>query len=309
MKLFLFPLLLLFSTLFFSTGALSYVPDTEMILKKNTRLNSGGGFRMIFRTQWGSGPEALLFEEKWTFKHSDMMRVQIHGLSEANKEFIRDYVYQDGRRYRINEKNELVYMPIEVDHFERFFHFQTENSASEYLKKAQIILPLAEEPIESKKEDENAEEQTDEQKNNKTAGSKFIHKQDPNLRLGRAQGTVAYVFGRPTPAEQKTLLPGLWIEQDRFRILKLRLPSNLEIVAKDYKTLGKRTFPGVRTVKWQNHQITISTLSIERILVGPKTRQFLSPESLKPSKKNSSEDGASPTLGMAVMSEFYQRFR
>lgn len=299
--------------LLFASFAQAYIPPADMILKKNTQINSGSGFRVTLKVQIENDPAKLAFQEVWTIKDAETMRVQIHGLSQSNRNYYEDYIYKEGKRYRINESGELAFIDTNSDHFEGFYHMQTLEGARRFLTQAEVLPPTEIKPIEESSEIEGSTENPIEA-NAVIEKKEFIYKPDPFVRLGRFSGKVAYVFGKAKPHGSSEAYPGLWVEQDRFRTLKLRLPSGVEILSSDYKSMGKRTFSGKRSLVWRGQKILLTTQRLERIVVGPKTRRFLQPGELlksRPSRSFTSneDEGASISLSATVLNEFYQRFR
>lgn len=280
-------------SLIFAT-AHGYIPPTETILKKTLDFQAAGGWRVRLKVYMADDMQNQSFEEVWTVADADSMRVKVTGATESNKSFSRDYVYQRDKRYRINENGELVVLTMTPAFFERVFHFVQIDDMKRYLIDADILTKT-----ESKAEPAKAGE-----------SPQFAYEKSPRVRLGRFGGVVNYVFGVPTPLDAAEPLSGLWIEQDKFQMRRLRLPPKSEmageLLIQEYKKFGPRWFPESRILKWRQHTVHIVTQGIERINIGPVTKKFLQPEALKEAKKPAVAEEA---LDFSMMTEFYKRFR
>ena len=302
---------LLFGIFFSTLYASAYIPSTNIILEKSIATNLRSGWRIHLRTQLiGDGLENK-FEEIWTVANDRSIRVKIRGISKNNTDFHRDFVYQDNRRFRVNESGDLVFLDMTSRYFERVFHFQSTEKYTNYLIQAKILEKTTEEESETvatKKENSDTDQVTPEAIDPLV---KFAKKNDPLARLTRISGVITYALGRPAPAQASTPNPGIWIEQDRFHLKKIRFDDRSEVFVDEYKKFGRRWFPRSRTVKWRNHEILISTVNIEKIVIGPKTRVFLKPGSLNKilPQKSAEKTTEEPPLTLSIMNEFYQRFR
>lgn len=302
--------------LFLPLPSFSYLPPVEMILKKTVQRNHGSGFRMQFVVTLENDPSHLRFEETWTVKNAHAMRVQVRGLSPANKSFKVDYIYKDGSRYRLNESQQLVFSKTTSEHFETLFAFKTSDGLRKYLEEANILTPQEKNDEENNKDiegepatnttAEDASEKLEIEEESKT----FIYQPSPDLRLSRSSGTISFALGRPQPKGSLNVYPGMWVDQDRFRLLKVRLSSGATLTASDYKKIGKRDFPGKRTISWKGQKFNIQAISIDYIRVGPKTRRFLEPRSLlKTVQKTTDALPETTTHSHTLMNDFYLRFR
>jgi len=123
--------------------------------------------------------------------------------------------------------------------------------------------------------------------------------------LGDRGGVIAYAIG--TPASSSHREPGLWVEQGKFLIRKLRLPSQIEVVAEKYERYKKKLwFPKLREVHWDNHKAQIKVYSVSSIKNNSKNKKKLSTDIFDVSK-NPQQVLKLPDD--VLIQEFYSRFR
>ena len=267
--------------------SLAYIPSVDMILKKTTASNREGWWKIRLHVSAESDPQNNIFEETWTVGDANTMRLQVRGLSPGNKNFTHEVLYKGGRRHLVTETG-LTSAKIPTNCFERIFHFADGAQFKQYLKDSLILVAQA--PV----------AKADAKKEVKPEHTEFIYVRDPLVRLSRAGGVIAYALGEPTAAEAAVPAPGLWIEQDRFHLLRLRLLESVDIHVSKYKKFTNKWFPEVRQLSWGKEKVRILTEDIEKIPADSKVRKQMTPEALKVG--NSSTD--IPAIG-----EFYQRFR
>ncbi|MBY0554246.1 hypothetical protein K2P97_06935 [bacterium] len=122
------------------------------------------------------------------------------------------------------------------------------------------------------------------------------------VRLSRADGSICFAIGEAST--DKALSPQVWIDQDFFRLKKIRLPSEAEIEFSDYKEYGNLNYPDVKHIDWADKSATIRVTKVST-KTGEKITAFY-PETLtEPSEIMLSSKGA---VGMKI-EEFYKRFR
>jgi hypothetical protein len=132
----------------------------------------------------------------------------------------------------------------------------------------------------------------------------YTYVADPFVRLSRTAGVVTFALGQPTPVDSTKAYPGMWVEQDRFLIRKIRLDSQAEVSADDYSEFNNGLwFPKSRTVSWGDRTVHIRTLKVASTSLPPSIKERLSPTGLK-RRADAKELFTSP-----IISEFYKRFR
>ncbi|MEQ1721535.1 MAG: hypothetical protein ABL930_00035 [Pseudobdellovibrio sp.] len=123
-----------------------------------------------------------------------------------------------------------------------------------------------------------------------------------NVRLSRAGGSICFAIG--DASTDKALSPQFWIDQDFFRLKKIRLPSETEIEFADYKEYGDLNYPMSKQVDWADKSVNIKVTKVST-KTGETIKSFY-PESLDlPSEITLNAKGA---VGLRI-EEFYKRFR
>lgn len=297
-------LVLLFST----ASSHAYLPPSENILKQTSALQGNRGYRVVLETRLNNDAENLAFKETWTIKDDLSMHLTVAGITPLTLGFMQEYVYSGSRRFRLNKNGEVVSLDLGGHHFERYFHFRDASRFKEFLIQNQIIPkpePREEEPLATTQQNLGGQPESE---TNEELEKSFTYQPDPFLHLTRLAGTITYFLGIPSPRGQSELSPGLWIEQDRFHVRKLRTPSLSEMNAHNYYRYRGLSFPKTREIKWKGNSVTISLIKIQPVSIGPITRKSLEPMNLKKSNFNS-QNQLSESLSSSIMTEFYQRFR
>ena len=99
--------------------------------------------------------------------------------------------------------------------------------------------------------------------------------------------------------------PGLWIEQDKFLIRKLRFQSGVEVLAKEYGDYSRGLkFPKIRILNNKGISIPIRVLKINGLPSNNKVlKKKMSLQSLRSSQTQQME------IKDSLIEEFYTRFR
>lgn len=124
----------------------------------------------------------------------------------------------------------------------------------------------------------------------------------PKVRLSRASGAISFAVGEPSNG--KALSPQIWIDQDYFRLNKIRFPSESEVEFSDFKAYGNVHYPTLKIVAWADKNAALQVTKVST-KTGATIKSFY-PEALDmPSEIYLSNKGS---LGLKV-EEFYKRFR
>ena len=123
-----------------------------------------------------------------------------------------------------------------------------------------------------------------------------------DVRLSRAAGQVCFAVGNIST--ENDLQPHLWIDQNSFRLAKIRMPSDAEIEFNDYIEKDGVHYPLTKTVTWQGKTVTIKVNKVN-------TKSKAKIEDFYPDKLEASQPVNLGNFGLAgsVLDEFYQRFR
>lgn len=124
----------------------------------------------------------------------------------------------------------------------------------------------------------------------------------PQVRLSRAGGSICFAIGEPSAS---ALRPQLWIDQDFFRLMKIRFPSEAEAEFSDYEDLGDLHYPRTKVISWAGKSVLIKVTRVNTKPPGVSIRDFY-PETLTvPTDLQPLRQSAAGYLP----DEFYQRFR
>lgn len=124
----------------------------------------------------------------------------------------------------------------------------------------------------------------------------------PQVRLSRAGGLICFAVG--TESTTDNLNSQVWIDQNSFRLVKMRLPSNAEIEFLDYIVKDGIHYPLKKIINWDGKTVTIIVKKLTT--KANATIKNFYPETLDTSSQISL--GKYGVAG-AVFEDFYTRFR
>lgn len=265
----------------------AYIPKRQSIASRVARGHGKGAYVIEQDVQFRTGAEPLILRERWTIENGERMRLSVTAPQAAKgAEPIRfEVLYRDNKRLVTDIGTGVKTVPLAAEFLEGFFHERTGKVFLASLVRARIVPgSVMQEPPKLQKIEQ------------------IKHNPDPNVRLGRTAGVVAWIFGEPSPVEGK-LNAQAWVEQDAFNIRRIRFPSEAEVAADRISAYSNGLrFPRERTVTWGNNQVTIRVVSVRAAVTANIAR------TLEPSVFTSSaKPGRLPEL--AQVREFYTRFR
>jgi hypothetical protein len=289
------------------------IPNSRTITSRLAK-NSGKGVFVIDQQLRFSGPEGIVLKERWLVQNAENLRLTVQG--EKTGEFRFDALYRENQRLSTapsaifaspgsNPNPELVLKtepgkdpkttPLPADFFEPYLYYRTSARYLEHFVKQKILPPsvLRDRPRISNIQN-------------------YTPTPEIGVRLGRAGGTVSWVFGEPTPVDAKSSFPGAWIEQDNFVLKKLRHLSQAEMTLSEHASAGGGLrLARERTIVWKSNDavsaepraVTIKVTSVKNYPDKSLAQQFL------PSSISSSELRAARLPEATIVREFYTRFR
>lgn len=274
--------------------AFAYIPRFWMIMSRTAENNGRGIYKVVQNVTFLHQSEPLLLRESWIIKNGDQMRVTVTGLGPLKDKVHFTLVFDGKRRYFQGSDKKVRYLKMSEDWFETYFHFRfSKNIKSKMFEQKMITasgltLPPAYRPT-------------------KKGEEKPVAFDQEFLRLGRVNGKVAYAIGTPTPPDSATPKPGLWIEQDQFRLLKLRLKNEVEVTATNHLKYGRNlNLARLREVHWGENKVEIHTISVKPLYASSAIKKLFKPTSLSDLKE---EQKPLKREDDPVLYEFYQRFR
>lgn len=267
--------------------AMAFILPTRTILQKTSE-NAGTGIYAIEQeVQFSSGEDTLVVKETWLVDSDRTLRLTVTGGKDLQNSFRLQFVYNGGQKWSMvggNRKSER----LPEDFLEKFLNMRNPEIFANTLAHHKIVpsgaynkKPLAK------------------------AGGEIKHDPESWVRLSRTGGVVNYAFGTPTPIEQESGSAGIWIQQDEFVVRKLRLPSQVEMIANNYNSFARGlSYPRSRTIRWGNNTVSIRLISAS---ARPQTAVALfQPSSLDTNLK---WEGINNLPAKDVITEFYTRFR
>lgn len=273
-----------FALIFVALPSPAYIMPTKTILQKTVENAGQGIYSMEQEVVFSSGDKQLSVKETWLIEGDRTMRLSVQGLNELSglkAQFVYNGVqkwsYVDGQRKSENVSSEFL---------EKYFNFRKTESLASALISSKIIPSHA---LQGKSLPRKA--------------SDIKYEPDSWVRYSRTNGVVNYALGVPTPVGQTTEWPGIWIEQDMFVIRKLRLPSQVEVIADDYNSFSRGLhYPKTRIVRWNQHTATIKLISAAR-------RNQTAPNLFQASSIDIPTNLAALPESANHILEFYKRFR
>lgn len=264
--------------------AYAYIPPAKMILQRMVE-NSGSGFYNIEQTLEFEGQgDPIVVKETWTIDNENQLKLNAVGEGQFEKLIQINNLYSNGLKWT-NDGKEKRSQKIGPDFFQKYFHFKNEESLANYLRFEKILDQsyFYKKPFPKKSQD-------------------IKYEEPKNVKLARMGGGISYFFGVPTPENQTTQNPGLWVEQDLFLLRKIRLLSGVEINADNYGAFSRGLhYPKTMQVKWDDKVVNIHTTQVTSLKKDVKV--FLTSNLDKSIPINPSDSS------LSAVQDFYSRFR
>lgn len=274
-----------FALFFVTMSARAALPPARFIASELVK-NSGNGIYQVEQdVQFATSGEPLVLRETWWIENENTMRLQVTGLRELKDQFHLQYIYQNGQRIGNSAQGKMA-KKVTEDFVEKYFHYRSSERLLNDLIGLKILPPAAL------------------QRRTWKSSKEIEYRPESFVRFARTGGSISYAFGVPAPVEG-TEPPGLWVEQDNFVLRKLRLPSQVEVIAEKYVPSSKGLmFPRARTIRVGANTIQIQTLSVV-------SRTGLKPDFFQSSSLNQVNrmDGLENPALKAAVEDFYLRLR
>ncbi len=277
------------SILVFFDQAHAFIPPPRMILVRTAENQGQGPVEVKLEVVISSQQDSLVVREVWQIENSATMKVAVVGQDALRELFRFDLLYRDGKKYWRTPSEGIKSMRLPNDFFENWFHARSSENLANLII-ASNILPANfqnQKPFVQKKD-------------------KFVYEALDFLSLARVGGTVNYLFGRRLSGDGQSA-PAVWIEQDLFRIRKIRFPSGATVRADQYANLKRNLdYPRQRVAVWENGSAHIRVLSGGDFKA---TGQTFSPNHLTPFSQWPDEVVNDRKASFKILREFYSRFR
>ncbi len=292
-------LFIFLTSLSLSISVLSYVPSSDFILNKVVQNHGSGNYLIEQEVTFMIDNIAQTISEIWhirginyTRKGVQSHRLQWHLLAKGEPLRIQR-IYSDNTVYEKNTKGTLQKRKYPPEFIEPWFTTRSLSSLQNAILRHQIAGTSA--------LYWNPSLFTSKITSKKSNTEKNLQAISMPISLSRSQGRVMYTYQRDLQG------PGLWIEQDKFLIRKIKLKTGTEISANEYSDYGKDLkFPKVRTITFDNNiSVSIRVLKINVLSQNNKSLQNkMSPQALRRSY-NQQDEKTVPLL----IKDFYLRFR
>jgi len=266
----------------------AYIPRTKLVLEKTAKSHGKGYYSIQIEATFRGEQSSTSVIERWIVENGESMFMEAKGggVSIAT-------LYKGKQKFFLDEGGAEHAAKLPSDFFEGMFHYRSWDGLGQSLVNYKITPPkvLAREPVVRSLKDVN-----------------FSH--DPYIRLARTGGVIAYAIGKPTPPDVTIPFPGLWVDQDRFFIRRMRFPSQVEFTADDYGEYGQGLwYPKSRTVSWGQNSVTLRTVKVTPIVSSDEVRQKLLPSYFRSRRQDFVKSQYPQGETAALIRDFYSRFR
>lgn len=246
------------------TTAYSYIMPLDAVLQKTIALS---GKRIISVDQdviFKNGVFEYIIKESWLIEGDKNLLLTATGTGPLKDSFKVNFLYNNKTKTYIVDNKKLS-ESVGHEFFERYLSIRSMTSFKTFLQDNHI---------------------------------------QPELRMSRADGSIAFAIGEPSPLGQ--LRPQLWIDQDFFRIRKLRTSYESDLLFSDYASYAndQLSYPKTKVIEWAGNQVIIKVRNVA-IKQGANLSLFYPSKLDKPTSINLTNAG---TLAWTI-EEFYKRFR
>ncbi len=261
----------------------SYIPHSHFILKKSSDTHGKGIYQVLQEVIFQTADDRAVIQETWWVTGGNHMYLEAKG-----PQTIYTALYEEQSRYAIQPTGKITASKVGSDFFEGFFHFRNVNEFARAILRSGITTSEILSP------------------QRRFGQLKDVdYKPQSFLRLARTNGTIAYAFGQTVTGDSSNV-PSLWIEQDTFRVRRLRFKSGNEVMADDYEGYSNGLeFPRTRIINTNGTKVTIRTLSINAIKNSKSFKEMLNTRAKQDTQGNTFIKTA---LGENIK-KFYQDLR
>lgn len=276
-----------FILILFCLPAFSYIPDYKTIMSRVAENHGHGNYKIVRDIVFPADPEPFVIKETWHVGGDYEMSVELAGKGTLAGKVSGKIIYEKNRKFYFTDGLKTSRLP--EDFLETLFIFRYSKNIKPQLVNMKITpsKSLQPRPLFTGEKGETFPSQD-------------------FLRLSRTGGVVNYAIGQPTPANQAEENPGLWVEQDRFHIRKVRTENNAMVEAQNYARFARRFwFPKAQLYSWENHSAKSLLNDVVALPSTAKVNNIMKASSLK-------KDGIEAPLvlpDVEIIKEFYSRFR
>jgi hypothetical protein len=266
-----------------SLSSFAFLPSADFIFSKVVK-NAGTGVYLVKQeVTFPTAQRNITVTETWWIQNDDLMFLKAEGPL-----FTQYFLYKKGRRYSFNSNGQVQASSIPADFHEGLFFKRSSQDLKESLVSRKLL------PAQTFRKRPMIKTSKD------VADLAAIN--EPYLKLSRLNGTINYLMGYAAAEEGA---PGIWIEQDRFAIKKIKLPSKSEMTADSFSELSRNlVYPKSQKISWDNQYVQIELSRADALNKGVDffdEAQF--------SKLQNQNKPLPPEWAQSVVGDFYKRFR
>ena len=273
------------------------IPSSKMILMRLAKNGGRGTYVVEQEIKFLNASEGQnVLKERWIVQNAESMRLIVTGMKPGEARW--DAIYKDTRKVSSvvdAGSNETKSAGVSGDFLEPYLYIRSSAKFLDTFIRNKILPPSAGRPPGK-------------------IGNLATYRPAPEqaVRLGRHAGTIAIVFGEPTPIGNSVQFPGAWIEQDSFLLRKLRFPSQVEMSLAAHAAAGAGLkLPRERTITWKpadksidaTWSAVVKVTSVKNFPDNAFAPQFQA-TSITPTEAKSAKLPNDPSVR-----EFYSRFR
>ncbi len=205
----------------FLSFSYGFVLPLDTILKKHVVLNGSKIIALEQDVFFKESGLEAVIHETWLIEGDKNLKLIATGTGDLKDSFKIVALYNGKYRSILIGKNRVTDL-VANDFFERYLSVRSADSFKSYLQSLQI---------------------------------------QPQVRLSRAEGAVAYAVGMASTPE--ALNPQAWFKQDSFELVKLRLPSEAEVSLEDFIAISPQlTYPKTKKIEWAGKSALIKVRQI-----------------------------------------------
>ncbi len=271
------------SAMLIGLSVYAYIPSADFIFSKVVRNAGSGIYQVKQEVSFPTATRNITVTETWWIQSDDTMFLKAEGPL-----FNQYFLYKKGKRYTFGSNGGVQSSSLPQDFHEAIFFKRSSEGLKNTLiaKKVMPAQTLKKRPIiKSQKE-----------------VKELTELNEPYLKLSRLGGSINYVLGYAAQNEQDA---GIWIDQDRFAIKKIKFPSKSEVIVDSFAELSRNlTYPKSQKISWDNQYVQIELSRADALNKGVSFFDESQFAKLENQNKPLPQEWANSVVG-----DFYKRFR
>jgi hypothetical protein len=274
-------LFLFFAVTVLSVSTFAFLPSADFIFSKVVK-NAGTGVYLVKQeVTFPTAQRNITVTETWWIQNDDLMFLKAEGPL-----FTQYFLYKKGKKYSFNSSGQMQSSNLPADFHESLFFKRSSQDLKDSLVYRKI-LPA--QTFKKRPMIKTPKDVTD-----------LAQISEPYLKLSRLGGTISYLMGYAATEEGA---PGIWVEQDRFAIKKIKLPSKSEMTADSFSELSRSlVYPKSQKISWDNQYVQIELSRADALSKGV---EFFEEEQFSKLQNKP----LPPEWAQSVVGDFYKRFR